>query len=179
VAVRECASSRRGGVSLKIGDMYSFTARNESERVSSSRVDAEAERIPLCMRSMNNLVTLGLGCEPASAAESRVKSIGARETLPCKMRIKGRQSLARTLLKNDEVPKEKVPSTVKCATGGNAAGAGVRARLAHARTQRPPPAGPKLRQKVRSPPRQKNSSSSSTAGCPEGQPPLPSTGAAR
>jgi hypothetical protein len=37
------------------------------------------------MRAINNSITLGLGCDAASAAESRVESIVARETLPCEI----------------------------------------------------------------------------------------------
>ena len=122
-------------------------------------------RIPGIMRASNKRVTLGLDCD-SSSTDAFVDSIVTRVILPCEMSSTGRQPLARFNQKTKGERPENVPSTVKCATGGNAAGAGVRTRLAHARTQRPPPAGPKLRQEsARSTP-SKNSSSSSTAARP-------------
>ena len=111
-------------------------------------------RIPGIMRASNKRVTLGLDCD-SSSADAVVDSMVTRVMLTCEMSSTGRQPLAKFNQKTQGERPENVPSTVKCATGGNAAGAGVRARLAHARTQRPPPAGPKLRQKVRGPPRRK------------------------
>jgi hypothetical protein len=102
--------------------------------------------------------------------DTAAAQLATRSTSSERKKTKGR-SLHRGKTKKPTAHKQ-VRYRQPCCRGRSARAAGTRTHPAS------PPAGPNATEKDADPPRQ-TSSSSSTAACPEGQPPLPSTGAAR